>query len=417
MKKKSLSIIVQIIIILLSITSIVLINIYKDLSYLFIAILIINLFLAIRFNKISGKTLQTISCIIIGIVFIYSGFVKAVDPWGSMFKFQDYFEAFHMDFFNPFALYLGIVLSAFEFLLGVSLLFKINIRLSSFFVMLFMVFFTILTFYLALANPVADCGCFGDAIILTNWQTFYKNIILMVFTMLAFLNRNIIKSFINLLFRKVIIIIGLIAVFGVSIYALYHLPIIDFREWKVGNSMISNASETLVYLTYQNKQTGEEAEMLSNELPWQDTVWMANWKYKEQRYEEIGEADGSELKMTDEYGDDAKIHEHGYQFIVVSYYLEKTNETAFDKINKLNEKAEVEDISFIGVSGSVPDFINSFRQKHNILFPVHNADEIALKTVIRSNPGLLLLKDGVIIEKWGHRDIPNFEEIKLNYFD
>lgn len=132
------------------------------------------------------KTLRIFSRMLVGIVFMFSGFVKAVDPLGSTYKFQDYFTAFQMEWAHPLALYLGILLCVAEFVIGVGLLFGTRMRLFAYAVTIFMTFFTILTLVLAIYNPVSDCGCFGDAIKMTNWQTFYKNVVLMVFTLVIF---------------------------------------------------------------------------------------------------------------------------------------------------------------------------------------------------------------------------------------
>lgn len=400
---------------LLSVVSIVLIILLPDFNYFFLGILAINLFLSIKYCKQTGKWLQTISSIIIGIVFIYSGFVKAVDPWGFMFKFDDYFDAFNVAFFKPLALYLAILLSAFEFLLGFALIFRIRVKIVSTLVLLFMVFFTVLTLYLAISNPVPDCGCFGDALIITNWQTFYKNLIIMVFTMIVFMNRKIIGISMKVLFQYLIILIGAIFILGVSIYGIRYLPLIDFREYKVGSIMVAEPPETIAYLTYQNKNTGEEKEMLSNELPWRDSIWMSQWEFKEQRYEIIGDEIANEIKITDADGYDVYLEKEGFQFIVIVYYVEKADKKGFDKINILNQKAEQAGIQFLGISGSIPNDVEAFRHEVQAMFPIHNADETALKTVIRSNPGLLLLKDGVVVKKWAWRDIPSFEDLDKEF--
>ena len=132
------------------------------------------------------KTLRTFSRLLIGVVFIFSGFVKAVDPMGSTYKFIDYFNAFHLSFLEGLALPLAIVLSSIELVLGVSLLLGYRMKITSWIVLLFIAFFTVLTFILAIFNPVSDCGCFGDALILTNWQTFYKNVLLKISILLKF---------------------------------------------------------------------------------------------------------------------------------------------------------------------------------------------------------------------------------------
>ncbi|MFC2111485.1 BT_3928 family protein [Bacteroidota bacterium] len=407
--------IAQYLIAILSAASIVLIVILPELNYWFLAILTVNLFISIRYAKQVGKWLQIVSSIIIGIVFIYSGFVKAVDPWGSMFKFDDYFDAFNTAFFKPTALYLAILLSTLEFLIGFALIFRIRMKITSILLFLFMLFFTVLTFYLAIENPVPDCGCFGDALIITNWQTFYKNLIIMVFTMIVFFNRKSVEVSMRMIFQYSIVIVGAAFILWISIYGNNHLPIIDFREYKVGSLMVADPPETIVYLTYTNKNSGEEKEMLSNELPWNDSIWMSEWEFKDQRFETIGNEVANEINITDADGNDIYLEKEGFQFIVISYYVEKAYKKAFNRINLLNDNAENAGIPFVGISGSIPSDIEVFRHEIQAMFPIHNADETALKTIIRANPGLLLLKNGVVIGKWSWRDIPTFDELDKEF--
>ena len=140
------------------------------------------------------KNLRLISRVIVGLIFMFSGFVKGVDPLGSAYKYHDYFVAFHLDFLSPFVLYLGILLCVLEFMIGLALVTGVKMRLATILVTIFMVFFTILTFILALTNPVSDCGCFGDALILTNWETFFKNIIIMIFVIIIIVGRKKFKN-------------------------------------------------------------------------------------------------------------------------------------------------------------------------------------------------------------------------------
>ena len=204
------------------------------------------------------KAIRLISRIFVGLVFIFSGFVKGVDPLGSAYKFEDYFYAFGLEAIASWALPLAILMIAAEFIIGWALLIGVKIKPAAWGVMLFMVFFTILTLYLALEDPVEDCGCFGDAIILTNWQTFYKNLIIMVPTIIVFFGRKKIKPLFCCKVEWGIVLVGLAIIVGLSLYCLRHLPIIDFRPWKIGTSMIDeNAAPPKSYVTYKNKKTGE----------------------------------------------------------------------------------------------------------------------------------------------------------------
>ncbi|MDZ7778063.1 MAG: DoxX family protein [Bacteroidales bacterium] len=183
------------------------------------------------------KILTWISRILFGGVFIFAGFTKAIDPLGSAYKFEDYFIAFGMEGLFPLALPLAIILNSFELLVGFTILLGLKMRISSWVGLLFMVFFTPLTLYIAINNPVPDCGCFGDAVIISNWDTFYKNIIILIAALIIFSQRNRIKPLWS--HKKDWILVGGIAIMiiALSLYSLFNLPPMDFRPWKVGNDM------------------------------------------------------------------------------------------------------------------------------------------------------------------------------------
>ena len=199
-----------------------------------------------------------------GLIFIFSAFVKGVDPIGTDYRVVDYLEAYGWYFLMDYTLALSVLLISVEFLLGIALIFKLRIRLASLGVLLIMVFFTFVTYFDAMYELVPDCGCFGDAVKLTNWETFYKNIVLLAFALFIFLYRSkIVIRMSNLM--QTIVLIAMLGVFDLFISHNYnHLPVIDFREWKVGNDMKSTGKETVVnYLAYKNKNTGEIKEYIS----------------------------------------------------------------------------------------------------------------------------------------------------------
>jgi uncharacterized membrane protein YphA (DoxX/SURF4 family) len=361
-----------------------------------------------------------------GLVFVFSGFVKAIDPLGSTYKFQDYFLSFGMEGLFPFALPLAIMLSTLEFLIGVNTLLGIKMKATAWGGLLFMLFFTPLTLYVALFNPVPDCGCFGDALVISNWETFYKNIVFLAAAILIFIYRKKIKPFWSE--RKDWYLSGVVALLGVliSVYCLRNLPLIDFRPWKVGNNVLElmtpEPEEADIYLIFENEQTGETKEYPATDYPWDDEEWNKVWKFKDQRREITkpyvpAPIDG--FSIHDEYGDDYSeiyIGNPDYQFLLVVYDLEGANTKAFErKINPLATAAEADGHSFIALTGTPYDNIDSFRHTHQTPFRFYNADGTMLKTIIRSNPGLVLMKDGVVLAKWAHRNIPDYETIKEKY--
>jgi uncharacterized membrane protein YphA (DoxX/SURF4 family) len=371
------------------------------------------------------KALRTFSRILVGLVFIFSGFVKAVDPLGSTYKFQDYFAAAGLSFFDPIALYLAMLLCAAEFLIGIGLLFCVRIRLSAWALFIFMFFFTMLTLILAIYNPVSDCGCFGDAIKLTNWQTFYKNLIFMVFTLIVFFQRRKFREagrFAN----WSVIGISTAFIFGVMVYALTHLPLIDFLPWKKGSmiadQLIPTPEVAEIYLVYRNTETGEQLEYTSATLPWQDSVLMSKLEFVDQRkvvIQDFIEAPIHDFSISDREHNDYTadiIQNPDYNFLLVAYDVDKACTRSFDRINEINKLCQEFGYTFVGVSGSIFDQIDSFSKKVGGDYEWYSVDKTALKTAIRSNPGLILLKDGVVIDKWHHLQIPSAAEMKAKYF-
>lgn len=374
------------------------------------------------------RILVWLSRILFGAVFVFSGFVKAIDPLGSAYKFQDYFLAFNVEWLYFSALPLAILLSTLEFVIGVAIIFGIHMRYSAWGGLLFMAFFTPLTLYIAITDPVPDCGCFGDAIIISNWDTFYKNIVILAAAILIFIYRDKIKPPWSKKTDHVSIaaITGLAV--GISMYCLAYLPIIDFRPWKIGNDIselvIPTPEVADIYLVFEHNETGETAEYPANDYPWDDPEWTANWSFKEQRREVIEpfrEAEIDDFYIEDEFGDDLTefyITYDDYWFMVVAHDLSRTRERAFTrKITPLAEEATLNGYPLIVLTGSSMDMIDTFRHAHQTPYPFYLSDEIALKTIIRSNPGMLLIKDGVVIHKWPHRRIPDFETIQSRFLD
>ncbi|MDO8898776.1 MAG: DoxX family protein, partial [Bacteroidales bacterium] len=226
------------------------------------------------------KFWMTFSRLLVGAVFIFSGFVKGVDPLGTAYKFGDYFAAYGTDWANAFALFLSVSLCALEFAIGAALFFNLRMKITAWALLIIMMFFTVLTFFDAIYAPVPDCGCFGDAIKLTNWETFYKNLVLMIFVIVIFRNRTSFKSVLSNLSQNIVLVLISAMFIYFSVYNYRHLPMIDFRMWKVGNKMTADAdNEMRVYVKYRNIATGEIREYLSPDFPWNDPVWLAEWEF------------------------------------------------------------------------------------------------------------------------------------------
>ncbi len=361
------------------------------------------------------KIFRNFSRILIGLVFVFSGFVKGVDPMGTAFRMEDYFSSFNLLWAIPSAIYLSVILCALEFITGISMLFNLWVRKTSWLLLFMMIFFTVLTFFDAFFNLVPDCGCFGDAVKLTNMQTFIKNIILMVFTLMIFIQRKKFKGSIPMPVQRFAVVLVFILFAGMSVYSYRHLPFLDFLGWKKGEQVNQkNQLPLKFFVKYRNQVTGEEKEYLAPNYPWNDSVWLSQWIFVNQRVEDPNKSDAPMLRIEDESFNDitpAILDNPGYQFLFVSYDLEKANQRAFLMILPFYKEASREGCSFVCLTSSLPDEIQKFKMVHGTSFDYFMADDVMLKTMIRSNPGLILLKNGKVLGKWGFRDIPDFKEV------
>lgn len=368
------------------------------------------------------KLLMWISRYVLAFTFIFSGFVKGVDPLGSAYKFGDYFMAFGLDFLMPFALALSFVLCAAELLIGLLLLFNVRTVLASWGAFLFMLVFTPLTLALAIYNPVSDCGCFGDAIILTNWETFFKNLPLLGGSILLVYNRKYIRPKLSLAPELGITILLAIISFMPPAHGYRNLPLIDFRPYSIGTHIPSameipegaplDEFKTLLY--YQKDDVVKE--FTQENFPWQDTTW-SFVESKSVLLKEGYHPPISNFVLTDLYGwdvTDSILNYSGQTMLVVAYRLSATNKETFSRLNELYFKAQEMGMNFACVTSSPGDDIDSFVSATGVAFPFLQADEIMLKTTVRANPGVILLKQGTIIGKWHYKNIPEPEFFEGN---
>ncbi len=374
------------------------------------------------------KIVAHISRILFGITFIFSGFVKGIDPWGSAYKFTDYFNAMGLDWLLWAAFPLGVFLAFAEFAIGVAFLFNLWMKLFSWLGLLFMGFFLPLTLWVAIKNPVTDCGCFGDALVISNWATFNKNLVFTLFALIVLFNRKKLKWKQG---EKPGIILGFIvtvAYFIMVIHSYNHLPIFDFRPYKIGVNIPEamqipedapgDVYENIFY--YKNKNTGKTEKFTEENYPWQDTV---NWVYEDMESKLIQEGYQPpihDFTITTEEGDDVIdffMYDENYVFILVAYDLEKSNRKSQDKINRLATWASGKEISFICLTSSLQEEINVFIEETGAPYEFFSCDEVTLKTIIRSNPGLLVLEEGTILGKWHFNDIPTVEEFLDEFKD
>ena len=369
------------------------------------------------------KTLLAISRLLVGLLFIFSGIVKAIDPMGLAIKLQDYFVVFEDSFGLPFTVFSGIALMlaffmcALEVLLGIALIIGYKQRSFGWVLLIMIIFFTWLTGFSAITGKVTDCGCFGDAIPLTPKQSFIKDLILLVFIAFIFMKRKAISSFLP---SKGGVFVsygaGVISLL-ISMWAYMHLPIIDFRAYKIGNNIVEKMNDGIpdvieTTLVYTNKLTGEDKKFSMKEIP-QDTNWV--WKDTDNKIIIEGRLPSiHDFVLTDDDGNemtDLIISNPNAVLLVIVQDVSNSNKGSFDKINKLVSTAKEHEIEIRGITSSSYEGLDPFRHEVQASFGFLYADATVLKTMIRSNPGLMLLKDGVILGKWHYNDVPSFEEI------
>lgn len=368
----------------------------------------------------------------VGFLFIFSGLIKANDPLGFGYKLQEYFEVFHLTFFNDYATAIAIFLCGLEIILGAALLLGLFVRQVIWGLLGLIVFFTFLTFYSAFFEVVTSCGCFGDAIPLTPWQSFGKDLILLAFILILFIYRAEIKSIVPLKNQNLILAVCTLLGFGVGIYTYRNLPVIDFLPYKVGVNVPElmkippGAPQDEYEIVYQlkNKQTGEVKKMtdkayLKEEI-WKDTNWEITGEPESKLLKKGFEPKIKDLKISNAAGEDltSTVIEHSaYQFLIIVYDLDKTDLQAFKSLNELTAKAaQGFQISSLVLTASSIDQAEQLKKNLSINMPFFFADAIPLKSMVRANPGIILIKNGIIIDKWHYQNMPAYEDLVKKYF-
>ena len=366
------------------------------------------------------KVLVNICRLVLAVTFILSGFVKAVDPLGTQYKLNDYLEAMHLGDLVPQTVTLmgSIALSTVEFCIGIFLLFVIYRRFTSRLALLVMSIMTVLTVWIYMADPVSDCGCFGDAVVLTNGQTLLKNIILLACAVIVAWKPLDMLRFISHTNQWIVINYSVLFILFVAGYALYDLPQFDFRPYHVGANIKEGmevpegAEQPQFETTFIMEKNGERREFGIDNYP--DSTWTyidTRTVQTKQGYVppihdfSITTPEGEEL--TEEI-----LNDKGYTLLLISPHLEDADDSQFDLINQIYEYAEDNDYPFYCLTASGEQGISRWRDITGAEYPFALTDETTLKTIIRSNPGLLLLKDGTVIRKWSHNRLP--DEYALN---
>lgn len=312
--------------------------------------------------------------LIVGITFVFSGFVKLVDPIGSAYKFEEYFGAdvLNLEFLIPYALPFAILLILAEIMLGVMLLVGFKPKFTVRSLLVLTTIFLFLTWYSAYYNKVTDCGCFGDAVKLSTWGTFYKNVVLIAMIVFLLFQTKNIKPIFSETITKAVTYVSFFAFLFITYHVLIHLPIIDFRPYAIG----------------KNIKEGMEFVPGSTELPPVHDFSL-----------ESADAD-----LTDELLSKEKV------LLVIVYDLDKADKKGFPAIKKITEKAIAKGYTVYGVSSSYDEDLVLTQNQYDLPFSFLFCDATTLKTIIRANPGIVLLDKGTVVGKWNWTDV---DKIKL----
>ena len=356
--------------------------------------------------------------ILVAITFILSGYVKAIDPLGTQYKIADYLQALGMAGLIPdwMTLLASVLLSTMEFSIGIFLLFAIRRRLTSKILLFVMSFMTLITIWIAIANPVKDCGCFGDAIKLTNTETLGKNIILLAIAIWLWKSPLRMIRFISKSNQWIVINYTILFSVALSAWSLWTLPLFDFRPYHVGANIEKGmeipkgAKQPKFETTFIMEKNGERKEFTLDNYP--DSTWTfidSKTTQTEEGYVPPIHDFSIENPKT---GDDITkevLHDKGYTFLLISPWLDKADDSNFGTIDQIYEYAQDYGYRFICLTASAEKDIAKWQDITGAEYPFYSTDATTLKTMIRSNPGLMLLHNGTIIRKWSHNELPSTE--------
>ena len=393
-------------------------------------------------NK-SARITGSIARTLLALTFLFSGFVKAVDPVGTVYKIQDYLTAFGGVFTSllPLATVAAVLLILTEWTLGVMMLCNIRTQWTAWLSLAFYLVMTPLTLYIALTNPISDCGCFGDALVITNWQTFWKNVVLLSLVVVLLCTKKHIPQTFVARAELCIVLIGLALAGGLMLYTHYHLPLIDFRPYKIGNNIPelmeipegAPHDEYAVTLIYE--RDGVEQEFTLQDYPKGDSTW----RFVDQRSKLVSkgyEPPIHDFELVDYDGEDLTydILDMDKVVLTVMYDLNKADLSQIGKVVDLCQACEEQAVPFFILTSATDEQIYEFIADHiepildntrglievsqdaEAMAELHdellnhwrmlflNADGIMLKTIVRANPGVFVVEKGIITDKYNIRN-------------
>lgn len=368
-----------------------------------------------QISDLVRKVAVEVSRLFLAALFLFSGTVKAIDPVGGAIKIGDYLTSFGLDSLLPFKEIFSFGLAALEFSLGACVLLGAYRKYTSIVLFVFMLFMTPLTLYLALFNPVSDCGCFGEALILTNWQTFYKNIVLLAASIVLLLyNQRMWPCFTYHAYWFV----SAYSYVGCLLFAYYnynHLPLIDFRPYREGTNIAEllrvseDAPQDEYRYSFIYEKEGVQRTFTLEDAPVEDSTWT----FVDSQTELIRAGYVSPVQDFHLYNavgeevTDSLLQAPGLTFLLVMPRVEEADDEAIDVINSTYEWAIEHAVGFQAVTSSSETDIQQWIDDTGAEYPFLMADDVLLKTIIRSNPGLVLMREGTLLQKWHFHDMPS----------
>lgn len=369
--------------------------------------------------------------IAVGMLFIFSGLIKINDPLGFSYKLEEYFEVFHITFLNNLALSTAILLCSLEIILGFALLIGVRAKQVAWGLLLLIIFFAFLTFYSAFFKVVQTCGCFGDAIPLTPWQSFSKDLVLLLLIIILFINKENIRPLFKAKLGDQLLVASVIVSIGLGFYTYNFLPVIDFLPYKIGANILDEmktppgAQPDEIELTYhlKNKKTGETKDMTDKDYLktniWKDANWTIIGNPESRLVKKGFSPKIVDLSIQDSQGNNYTQELLGnpfYNLVIVAYDLDKTNDDAINRINALAfTLVQNFNVRTILLTSNSPKDAEAFSKKHHLVSEIFYADGVPLKTIVRANPGILLLKNGVVINKWHYHNLPKYDTLVKDY--
>lgn len=365
------------------------------------------------------KVIINIIRLLLSLTFLFSGGVKLIDPRGTQYKLEDYAGALGLTSQMPewLPLVLACVVAIVEFLMGVYLLFGIRRRLTLSTAICFLLVMTPLTLWLALANPITDCGCFGDAVKLSNWQTFWKNIVLLALSVVALCKFRLMPHFVGKKYEWIVALSALVFAALFAMYNLWRLPVIDFRPYHLGadirQAWLDDQQSFGKYrTTFILEKDGVRKEFAIEDYP--DSTWTFIDSRTEETEPSKRSGVGDLLIQDAQTGEDlteALLCDERWSLWLVAPYLEKADDGVMGELLELYDFSQEQGISFLCLTSSSNEAIANWQEMTGAEYPFCHADAVVLKTMIRSNPGLMLLRDGKVVGKWPSTALPETKEL------